>query len=801
MNQINKKNYNNPYDDLYFFKKLELDKIIDMLNKNILIDIDYFDLKKMIPLNDINEINEELEKVDEALKIIYKYHRSPIYIERDLTPLLDAATKGAVLSGIDLFEFIHLSSSVYQNRRLLELLTKEAKCSVPYFEKDVNNFIIDQEVDKILRKSLNDEGYVLDDATPELKKIRARIHNLEERIKSKVNEIMLASKDFLADNVIVKRDDRYCLCIKAEYKNSFHGILRDTSQTALTCYIEPNLTYQMANERDAYKNEEKEEVNRILRNLSLIIGNHSEEYKIDFEILKELDKRFAKAILAKSYDGAKPHINNNQIFNLVEARHPLLEVEKVIPNSVSFGQDHLGIVITGPNTGGKTVFLKTIGLLSLMIKFGLLIPAKEESNLMIYDHILADIGDDQSISLNLSTFSSHMKKMVAIVDKVTPNSLALFDEIGSGTDPNEGSSLAIGVLKYFINNKVSFIVTTHYAELKAWAYGTKEAINASMQFDEKTSNPTYQLIIGQSGSSNAFYTARRLGLKKEIIDDSYKICNNQSSYEVRSLIKILETEKVHLLKQNDELQNLINSNKEKQLELDKRLKNIENEKKLKIKEAHNQAERIYNDAITQANQIIDELLEMKKKEENSTIKLHEIIDKKHRVNEMENSSNDFDDNFNNNKTSMPHEFIVGDNVYLISYEQYGIITKIFKDKSFEITIGSLKIHADKEDLRYEQKYDDGLKSSINVLYTPNKKVSLSLDLRGKRVQEAADLLDKYIDDLIISNIKSATIIHGFGTGAIREYVLNYLKQSKNIKEYRHGEDGEGGYGVTVITLK
>ena len=325
----------------------------------------------------------------------------------------------------------------------------------------------------------------------------------------------------------------------------------------MTSYMEPSAVASLSNEKDTLRNLEKEEMEKILRMLSNSIKGEVTILERNYEIFKELDLTFSKALLAISYDGTAPRINDKGILSLKNARHPLLKVEKVIPNNVSFGRDTLGIVITGPNTGGKTVLLKTIGLLSLMIKYGLLIPADEDSDVMIYDHILCDIGDDQSIYDNLSTFSSHMKKMVGIVNLVTPKSLALFDEIGAGTDPLEGSSIAIAVLEYFLKNNISFVTTTHYAELKTFAYTTKGVVNASMEFNNDTQMPTYRLVVGKSGSSNAFNIAKRLGLKKEIIDEAVNFMNKSSS-SVLDTIKIMEEKSLEI------------SNLEKELTIEKK---------------------------------------------------------------------------------------------------------------------------------------------------------------------------------------------------------------------------------------
>jgi DNA mismatch repair protein MutS2 len=549
----------------------------------------------------------------------------------------------------------------------------------------------------------------------------------------------------------------------------------------------------MSNEKDRLRNEEKQEMERILRYLSDLVACEEEVLKNNYLNLIELDKIFAKAMLGISYNGSAPIVNDKGIFDLKNARHPLLKVEKVIPNNIDFGKNHLGIVITGPNTGGKTVLLKTVGLLSLMVKFGLLIPADESSNIMIFDHIFCDIGDDQSIVENLSTFSSHMKKMVAIVNQVTPNSLALFDEIGSGTDPVEGAQIAISVLNYFVKKNVSFITTTHYAELKAYAYTKERVVNASMAFNEDTMEPTYHLVIGKSGSSNALSIAKNLGLKQEIIDSARHHFNTNSS-DTRTLINNIE-KKVRALEKLEEQYkaDIKNANQVKET-YEKKLETIDKEKEKVLNNALKEADKIVQEAVLKANILLDDVKEL----QNKGVKLHEIIEAKAQIDELESSSN----LPKPKKKKKNLETKVGDRVFLIDYQQYGTITRIRKDKSLDVEIGNISVNVFKEDVEVVELDEKEIVHNIVVeRNSSTKSVSLSLDLRGARFSDAKDMLDKYIDDLLMANIKSATIIHGFGTGTIREMVQDFCRKSKYIDSYRYGVAGEGGLGVTVITLK
>ena len=780
------------FSDQYFYKKLEINEIIEQLKSYASLEYTKKYFSKMKTLNDIDVIKEELSKTNEAFTITTKYDRCPIYIDCQYDKLLDVAVKGGILSGKELFETVKLFSTIRANERLLNTLEKE-KVECRYYKNYVTSLYICVELEKILRKSLDDNGDILDEASSELKKIRNRLKGIDDRIKNRLHELIASNSSYLADSVIVIRDDRYCLAIKAEYKNSFKGILHDTSSSNLTAYMEPYQIAEMSNEKDRLRNEEKQEMERILRMLSDMVANEEEILRSNYYTVIELDKVFAKALLAISYDGTMPNVNDKGILDLKNARHPLLKVEKVIPNNINFGKDYLGIVITGPNTGGKTVLLKTVGLLSLMVKFGLLIPADSDSNVMIFDHIFCDIGDDQSIVENLSTFSSHMKKMVSIVNKVTPNSLALFDEIGSGTDPVEGAQIAIAVLNYFIKNKVSFITTTHYAELKAYAYSTENVVNASMAFNEDTMLPTYHLIIGKSGSSNALSIAKNLGLKKEILSDA-KANLNKSNNNTRKLINSIEKKVKELEQLEDKYQIELKSTNELKSTYEEKLAKIEKEKQKIISEANKKANEIIDEAVDNATNLLNDIKELQGK----GLKLHEIIDAQGKITTVSNKTV--------REKPKPKKIIkephIGDRVFLADYQQYGTIKRIRKDKSFDVEIGNISVNVNKDELEIvEIEKQEVVHSVVVERSSSTKSVSLSLDLRGARYADAKDMLEKYLDDLLLANLKSATIIHGFGTGAIRELVQDFCRKNKFIDSYRYGGAGEGGLGVTVITLK
>lgn len=782
-----KKNY-------FHYKKLEIDQIIASLKDLAILPATKEIIDNLEPMSDLVDIDKELHDTDEALVIVSRYERAPLMISSDYGKIINLARKGAKLTGVEIYETARLFKTIKANQKLLNILIKEAIPCRNYASL-IDDLVLIDYLDRLIIKSVDENGLVLDDASPVLKTIRTKLRNIDNRIKSKCQEIMSRETSKLSQATIVIRNDAYCLPVKVEYKNSFKGIIQDMSSSMQTVYIEPEAVATLSREKNELYHQEHEEIEKILKVISGDIQAEVDILANDFEIVVKIDFLFSKAVLASSYQGACPHLNTQGTLKLVNARHPLLKVAKVIPNNVTFGKDYYGIIITGPNTGGKTVLLKTVGLLVLMVKFGLLIPADASSDIMIYDDVFCDIGDDQSIQNNLSTFSSHMGNIVKIINNVTPNSLALFDEIGAGTDPVEGSNLAIAILKYLLEHHVSFITTTHYSALKALAFEESRIINASMEFDQNTLSPTYRLLVGVSGSSNAFNIATRLGLKAEIIKHAEELTITNDD-DVRKLIMKLE----QLAHENAEEQIALQEEKAQTTKLNQELSRQQNmldhDRELILKKAHQEATSIVEETYQKARGILDDLQKL----QNRDVKLHEIIDIKRRLDETVPNMN-----HKNTPKVVPKQkqvIKVDSDVFIKPYEQYGVVTKVLKNNFYEVAIGNISVKLAGEDLTLVEATPKVNDKNLGIGYSPlRNKVSLSLDLRGARVIEARDLLDKYIDDLVCAGIKQATIIHGYGTGAIREYVQNYLKSASQISTYRYGGEGEGGFGVTVVTLK
>ena len=746
------------------------------------------------PLNDINKIRILLEETYEALNIIERLGRAPINIVSDYVNIIKVASKGGKLDGLELYETFKLFSTIKENYQHLDFLEKES-IGCKYYKEYVQQLYIDDDLDAKIKKSIDEDGYVLDDASPTLKSIRNKLRSMEARIKAKLQELVSKEASKLSQTTVSIRNDRYVIPVRAEYKNMIKGTIQDVSASNQTFYIEPLVIMEMTNEKQKLIKEEVKEIDIILSELSKMVGDNFEVLKSDFEIIGKIDFIFSKGLLAHKQNATLVNINNEHRMELVNARHPFIDPNKVIPNSISF-DDYLGIVITGPNTGGKTVLLKTVGLLVLMTKCGLLIPADEKSNVMIYDKVCCDIGDDQSIQANLSTFSSHMKNITEIIDMVTPNSIVLFDEIGGGTDPDEGSKLAISILDYLIKNEISFITTTHYSELKLFAYDNEKIVNASMEFNQDTLSPTYRLLIGLPGASNALNIAARLGLKKEIVDEAKKRSITSNS-ELKVLMDKLEKRLYKLIEEEKEIKTLKKELKEqKQLYLGK-LDELEIKKNNIIEQANKDAQEHLISITEEATIILEELKELQNK---GSIKLHEITAVKHELNELQDKHIPIIEK----PKPIKRDIRLGDDVYVRKYDQYGNVMKVLKNGSYEVSLGNVSMVLKKDQLEVIDKIPDNKQPKVKIEKTKvisSAKMSLSLDLRGERYEDAKDKLQKYFDDALLTGLKQFTIIHGYGTGTIRNLVQDYLRKNKNVQSFRYGGAGEGGMGSTVVILK
>lgn len=775
------------------YQMLELNKIIDKIIEFVDLDKSINILENIEAINDIDLINQVLDEVNEALILVNRMSKYSTYFKVDIAYHLSKIHKNGSISPMELSQiscFLDTIRDVFLYFDRLE----DNKIESIYLRKRLDNLFYPKDLNLKIRNIVTPYGEIKDEASSNLKSIRKTIRDSEKSVQSKIQEIAQKNSSKLTQNVVSMRNDRYVIPVKSDYKNQIKGIIHDESASGETVYIEPIAICELNNKINRLYEDEKREIENILRNISNEIDDYYDSLALSYDELVYLDICFAKAKYAKVINAFRPKVNQDGILELYECYHPLLNVEHIVKNDVVLGKDYQGIIITGPNTGGKTVLLKTLGLLSLMVKFGILIPANENSNVMIFENVYSDIGDEQSINQNLSTFSSHMTNVINIVNNVNENSLVLLDELGSGTDPVEGSSLAIAIFDYLISKKCLLVSTSHYSELKIHAYSSKDIINASVEFDDKTLKPTYKLLIGVPGMSNAINISENLGLKQEILDKARNNVYNKNDNINLVLDKMIKQS--HLL---DERIKEVESSKaeleSKIQEQEKILKeNVDIRNEIIIK-ANEEKEAIINRSKKEIEDILDELEELKSR----TIKGHEIADLKFKIRKLENEQ------LIESKEEIKEEIVVGSRVLINSYNTSGTVTKILKNDMFEVNAGIMTLKVKADDLKLV-KVDNNIKQydvrnkqerTINL----KKSVSSKLDLRGLRYEEAKEELEKYLDDAIYASLQIVTIIHGFGTGTIRKLVHNVLNSNPNVLEYRYGGEKEGGLGATVVTFK
>lgn len=777
-----------------YYKILELDNIINKLKAKVILDSNASSLEEVVLYDDLDAIEKALDEVDEAVKLIYRMGRFPLYFKEDITYILEKVNKHGVL----LLEELLLIRRFLDTTKEIELYIESldnALIDSPCLKENTSELVYLKSLNLRIREIVDSSGEVLDTASSELKSIRSRIREAEKNIQGKLQEIISKNASKLSQTVVSIRDGRYVVPVKNDFKGSIKGIVHGESSSGETVYIEPLIICEINNKLNSLIEEEKREIFRIFKEIS---SNLAFEYDLlvkNYYIIEKLDLIFSKAELSIDLKGNKPKINDKGIVNLKNCHHPLLNVEKVISNDIVIGKDYQGIIITGPNTGGKTVLLKTIGLLSLMVKMGLLIPCDEDSEIMIFDNVYADIGDEQSIDQNLSTFSSHLKNVIDIMNNVTENSLVLIDELGSGTDPIEGSSLAIAIFDYLLSKKCLVITSSHYAELKVHAYNRDDIINASVEFDVNTLKPTYKLLIGVPGESNALRISRILGLPEEIIKSAENYVNKSNNEINQTLEKLIERS----YKLNDEINEaskLKQELNEKVLEAEKKIEQAYKEREAILRKAEEDSKKLLEKNQGKIDELIAKLSELNSRE----VKSHEVADLKYEYRNLKNNTNVDIPILAENK-----EICEKDRVFVITYNTYGEVIKKLKNGKFEVQIGNASITCSKDNLKLASNASNNtnkviIKQQVKE-FNPVKKVSMSLDLRGLRYEEAEPLIDDYIYDAIYAGFNQVIIIHGFGTGVMRELVQKKVKNNPNIESFRYGGQNEGGNGVTVVTLK
>jgi len=737
-------------------------------------------IKGLKPLTDIKLIEQAHQETTEAKRYINHDKHPSFGGVYDIDDSLKRAKIHSVLEANQFMAILaHVESATRIKREMYRLPDDLDERFVLCDYAD--QIILLPKLREAIQSIFDEQGRVKNDASSSLRTIRHKLETNEKKVKEQLNQVLKKDASKLTEQIVTIRYNRYVVPVKLSDKNTIKGTILDYSSSGETAYVEPESIRELQVRKMRLESEEKQEIERLFNELTLTVSTFVEDLKVNVEILALLDMIFAKGKYAFKIDAHQPKVT--QQLKLIRARHPLIDPEEVISNTITFDETVKMMIITGSNTGGKTVTLKTIGLLSLMAQSGLLIPVDEHSEIRIFKQIKADIGDEQSIEQSLSTFSSHMSRIVNIINDYDDDALILLDELGSGTDPKEGASLAMSILDQLLKKNSIIIATTHYPELKAYAYTQDTIMNASVEFDEKTLKPTYRLLLRTPGESHAFLISQRLGLKQSIIDKAKDRVITQKT-EVSDLIQKLKTEATRLdqeiLKYHEYNESLIKKDKahetlKQQLE-EKRTKlkdQIMREQALKMKEYE-----------AEAKQLIEDLETLKTK----SFKDHELAEKKHQLKTLRQEEHAV-------SQTQGHAYQPGDQVYVLKYNRHAELVKQLKNKQWQVKMGVLTSVFKEDEFEYSGKPKK--KKQTQKEKTVKKRVPSELDLRGLRVHEAKDELEKYLDDCALSKMPFASIIHGFGTLAVRTMVKEVLNQHPLVKSHRDGEGNEGGKGVTI----
>ena len=743
-------------------------------------------------------IQHKIEETADGVELLRLKQGIPIPRLKDISFALKRLELEAGLNGRELSDILRVLTTTHEVERFFEKVEEEeiALKRVPRLVEKLESI---PEVTKELEASIREDGYVLDSASPTLHGIRVGIQKTEQEIRRQMDQYLTGKNaQYLSDTIITIRNDRYVLPVKAEYKSVFGGTVHDQSATGQTLFMEPQAVVNLNNKLREYQVQEKREVECILWELSQKLMPYTNSLHQNHYVLARLDVVNAKAQYANEIKATEPIIDRQNHVALWKAWHPLLDREKAVANDIILGEEYQAIVITGPNTGGKTILLKTVGVIQLMAQMGLYIPAGENSRVGIFTEIFADIGDEQSIEQNLSTFSSHMSNIVSILKQINDKSLLLIDEIGSGTDPQEGSSLAIAILDYIASKQSYVIASTHYPELKAYGYDRPKTINASMEFDGDTLQPTYQLLLGVPGRSNAFDISKRLGLPSIIIDQARGLLSEEDQ-DLNAMISDLEQKRRRAQRDADKMRHQLELSTQLLEDLQKETELFKANKARLLEEAKERANTLIEQSKDDADKILSEIRELQLRSKQSTVKEHEMIEKKTALTDLKHEQA-LKKNKVLRKEKAKKALQVGQSVEVLSFGQRGTLVEKVSDEEWVVQMGIIKMKIAIEDLAPIAEAQEA-KQQVIVKSARSSHVSSELDLRGKRYEEAMKDLELYLDAAILANYPRVTIIHGRGTGAIQQGVHKVLRSHRSVASFEFAPMNTGGNGATIVTFK
>ena len=778
---------------------LEFTKIRDMLTEKALTPLGAEKCQALVPSTNFQEISEWQEETEEALVVLTYVGGHPMASFSDVRPYLALCDKGATLSPKALLEIGTLMRACRTARSAL--VTE--RDNTPRLKEKASLLGSFRNLEDDITTAILSEDEIADKASNELANIRRHLRGATERIKERLNSMIRSSayQKYLQDPILTMRNDRYVLPVKAEYRASVPGLVHDQSASGATLFIEPMAAVEMGNELKQWEAKEKQEIERILAALSAEIAPYAVQLKENLELLAELDFAFAKGLLSRDMSGVTPKMNRDGFINIIRGRHPLIDREKVVPSNLWMGREFTTLIITGPNTGGKTVTLKTVGLFTLMAQAGLHVPAELGTELAVFQQVFADIGDEQSIEQSLSTFSGHMTNIVGIMNEVTADDLVLFDELGAGTDPTEGAALAQTILTALLRKKVRTLATTHYSELKAFALSTPGVENASVEFNVETLRPTYRLSIGVPGKSNAFEISRKLGLSEGLIDEAKKLLSTEDK-RFEDVIANAEYHRQVAEKERKLAEQAAAETTKLRDEAEFLRREMEAKREASLRKAKDEARRILENARRESESVMRELKQMKKSAASGPDMQAAALRKR-----LEDGIDSLSEGLAQKADRVdkpPKTLKVGDEVEILNLKTRGVVLSAPDAKGeVQLQAGIVKLKAHISQLRLvKEEPAKKQKSSFHAeTGAMTRTVPMECDVRGMALDEAIPVVDQYLDEAVLASLTEVSIIHGKGTGVLRSGIQQHLRRHPHVKSFRLGVYGEGESGVTVVTLK
>lgn len=804
-----------------YYNVLEINKVMEMLKLKASSELGLSIIEKLRPFSSFDEVETALKETTEAQSILIKRGHIPL---QGIYNILDQAKRADIGATLDAKNLLKIADTMRATRVISNILSGDIKLETfgnaanavedieeniekyPIVQSLANSLYIHRDIEEEIYNAIISELEIADSASSELRSIRKRIIQKNQLIRSKLNSIISSTtyQKYLQDSIISMRGDRFVVPVKAEYRSMFSGIIHDQSSSGATLFIEPMSIVEMNNDLRQLKLQELEEIERILAELSARVGEISRELISNQDILAKIDFIFAKGKLSLQMKAIEPRLNREQKFKIIEGRHPLLDKSAVVPNTVYLGEDFTTLLITGPNTGGKTVTIKMVGIFALMTQCGLHIPADYGSSMCVFDSIFADIGDEQSIEQSLSTFSSHMTRIVGILENVTENSLVIFDELGAGTDPEEGAALAIAILEDIKSAGASCIATTHYSELKKYALAKKDVENAAVEFDMEKLSPTYKLLIGVPGKSNAFEISRKLGLSDYVINNARNFLENDN-VEIEEILQNVEKSRLKTeeeLKRAEDMRAEIEAMKN---EYQEKIIKLESSKQKVMENARSEAFSVIRQAKESTDRMIKELrkLEMESASDEKDRRIEKI--RKEIVQSMGKLQPSVESMVVPKFASKEVKNLkAGEDVSIITLKQEGTVISVDnKKKEAIVQVGIMKMTLPFKSLKRIEKKENShvTRTTRKVIRSKSGNITREVDLRGLNLEEAIMKVEKYLDDACMAGHDEVTIIHGIGTGVLRKGIKEWLKKNPHVKSMRDGQYGEGGIGVTIVKVK